>query len=101
MAFAIIKELNFAECCSKRATIILPASFNQQNVLISTLIGAYPTCEGVRVEFLSRCAQLGFFLPKEVSKENLFLYKIAVVLYSLSKRETAVEEVNLVYDLPQ
>lgn len=99
MAFAIVKELFFAEHYKRRATIILPASFNQQNVMLSTILGAYPTCSGVRVEFLSRCAEMGYPLPHNISDTNLFLYKTAVVLYSLSKNEKAVEEVNFVYDL--
>ena len=99
MAFAIVKELYFAEFYKKRATVILPASFNRQDVKLSTLIGAYPTCASAQKELLFRCAQIGYSLPSTITDFNLFLYKTAVVLYSLSKTENAVEEVNLVYDL--
>lgn len=99
MAFAIIKELYFAEFYRKRATVILPAAFNQHNINLSSLLGSYPYCVGVQNELLFKCAQLGFNLPKNISEVNLFLYKTAVILYSLSKNSNAVEEVNLVYDL--
>lgn len=99
MAFAIIKELYFAEFYKKKATVILPASTNNENVGLSTLLSTYDFYVSKAPEFAVKCASVGFDIPKSVSTQNWDLYRLAIVLYGLSQQDRVVEEVNLVCDV--
>lgn len=100
IAFAMLKEISFAEKFKRYATVILPTSQNaNNNVYASTLLEKYSYVEtGVELELYNYMTLTGFGLPKVVSQRNIDLYKIAVVLYFLSKCKTAVKEVNILYD---
>ena len=102
MAFAIVKEISYAEQFHKRATIILPTSQNANVVPVSHLSNVYTTVKAEDENALRSYAICsGFNLPYQVSDLNIDLYKTAVVLYSLSRCPTAVKEVNLLYDCTQ
>lgn len=99
MAFAIVKEISYAELFSRHATLILPTSQNANNVQVSHLVEMYSLLNPeVESELRTRVVNYGFELPMVVSNNNVDLYKTAVVLYSLSKSHLAVNEVNLLYD---
>ena len=100
VAFSILKEISYAELFHCYATIILPTSPTANNVRVSYLAEcAYPLLNyEVENELRSIVINCGFELPLHVSDYNIDLYKTAVVLYSLSKCQTAVNEVNLLYD---
>lgn len=99
VAFAIIKELYFASVCRKTASVILPASFNNNNVGLRQFLGAYAYCSKAQSELVTRCRQLGYTLPENLTDRNAELFKLAVVLYNISMQPRAVEEMNLVYDI--
>lgn len=99
VAFAIIKELFFATKFGKTASIILPASFSENTVNVSQMLGAYAYCAEAQLELMQRCRNLGYTLPEGLYGQNAILYKLAVVLYSMSMKPTAVKEFNLVYDV--
>jgi len=99
IAFAICKEIWFAERYRKDASIILPASFNGKNVKASDCLKTYPLCKDVELELLSRLSTQGFVLNKIERVRNIYLKNLAVVLFSISKVPVVMEEVNLVYDL--
>ena len=96
MAFAILKELSFAEQYKQCATVILPASFNQNNISYSSLLAAYETSRCVQNELLIYMNEQGFGIPNKVSEYNLPVLQTAVVLFFLSKKDD-VKEVNIVY----
>lgn len=99
MAFAMLKELSFAEKFKRYATIILPTSQNANNVCASHLLEMYSYVEpGVELELQAYMTNSGFGLPRVVSQLNIDLYKMAVVLYFMSKCKTAVKELNVLYD---
>ena len=99
MAFAIVKEISYAELFNRHATLILPTSQNANNVQVSYLTEMYSLLNPeVESELRTKVILFGFELPMVVSDNNIDLYKTAVVLYSLSKCNTAVSEVNLLYD---
>ena len=99
MAFAIIKELYYASICKKTASVILPASFNNNNVGLQRLLGVYANCSAAQAELMRKCEVVGYTLPKQLLGHNAQLFQIAVVLYSISMNDNAVEEMNLVYDI--
>lgn len=99
MAFAIIKELYYASACHKTASIILPASFNNNNVGLRQILEAYAYCGQAQTELVSRCRALGYILPANLTDQNANLFKLSVVLYNISMQPNAVEEMNLVYDI--
>lgn len=99
IAFAILKEISYAEVFNKYATVILPTSRTSKNVCTSYLSEVYSALNvEVENELRERVRSFGFELPMVVSTNNIDLYKSAVVLYSLSKCDTAVSEVNVLYD---
>lgn len=99
LSFAICKELWFAEYFSKDASIILPASFNGNDIPLSSCLQSYIYCRDVEGELLDRVQSAGF-KPYRVKRQmNIALHRLAVILYSMSKVSDVMEEVNLVYDL--
>jgi hypothetical protein len=100
IAFAIIKELSFAERYMKKASVILPASMKSNNLVhVTHLLSLFDKCQEAQRELIMCCKTLGYTLPKEVSGVNANSFKLAVVLYYLYKQPHPVEEMNLVYDL--
>ena len=99
LAFAICKEIWFAEAYSKDASIILPASFNGNNVALSVYLKSYEACKAVEMELVDKVQSAGFRSLKTKRRQNKSLYQLAVILYYLSKITPGMKEVNLVYDL--
>lgn len=99
LAFAICKEIWFAESYRKDASIILPASFNNKPARVSECITSYSYCREVEPELLYKVESVGFGLQKVKREQNVHLLQLAVILYSIAKAPVVLEEVNLVYDL--
>lgn len=99
LAFAICKEVWFAECYQRDASVILPASFEGQSILVSDCLKSYQYCQEVEWELMNVLQTAGFELSKVKREQNVFLKQLAVILYSMSKVPKVLEEVNLVYDL--
>lgn len=99
MAFAICKEIWFAEKYDKDASIILPTSFKGENLKVSDCIKSYQFCLDVEQELMARLNQAGFGLHSIKRVQNMLLKNLAVVLFAMSKAPAVLEEVNLVYDL--
>lgn len=99
MAFAIMKEVWFAEQYKTDGTIILPESSSGITQL-STFLRSYQYGRTREAEFLSQVAAVGF-RPNTVRRpHNVILQKLAVCLYYLSQFQTGVSEISLVYDIP-
>lgn len=99
IAFAILKEIMFAEHYSSKATVIVPASYNNRNVVVSYMLKLSAQCLSSQTELMRNMYQLGYAYPKEVSAKNADLFRVAVVLYHMSLSSNPVEEINVVYDL--
>lgn len=99
MSFAIAKEIWYAESYKKNASIILPASFNGKDLLVSECLKSYEYCKNLEVEFLSMLSEINYTLNKIKSLHNELLFKLSIVLFSTSNVPTIMEEVNLVYDI--
>ena len=100
MAFAMLKEIMFAEHYSERATVIVPASYNRSNVVVSDMLKLSDKCLSAQIDLVRKMYALGYAYPKEVSAKNADLFRVAVVLYSMALSDKPVEEINVVYDLP-
>ena len=99
LAFAICKEISFAERYKRDATVILPSAYNRNDILLTQCLIISHSCSDAEIELRHRIHQAGFGLTKVEKARNVQLFNVAVVLYSLSKVQTAMKEVNLVYDL--
>ena len=100
MAFAMLKEIMFAEHYKERATVIIPASYNRRNVVVSDMLKLSDQCVTAQVDLVRQMKLLGYAYPKEISAKNADLFRMAVVLYHMALSERPVEEINVVYDLP-
>ena len=101
MAFAMLKEIMFAEHYREKATVIVPASYNRQNVGITDMLKMSPQCVSAQTDIIKRMKAMGYAYPKEVSAKNSDLFRMAIVLYHIALSDRPVEEINVVYDLPQ
>ena len=99
VAFAIIKEVMFAEHYKRRGTVIVPASYNNQNVMVTNMLAMFSQCANAQRELVRHIIQLGYAFPREVSPFNASLFKMSVVLYHMSLSDIPVEEMNVVYDI--
>ena len=99
MAFAICKEIWYSEAYQKDASIILPASFNGNNIKVSDCLSYYSVSRGVESLLVHRVLSAGFESRKIQRFQNQYLFQLAVTLYYLSTIPSGMEEVNLVYDL--
>ena len=98
MAFAIMKEVWFAEQYKTDGTIILPESDGVVTKL-SAFLNSYKYGCIKEAEFLSQVGNVGF-RPNSVRRpHNVNLQKLAVCLYYLSQFPTGVSEISLVYDI--
>lgn len=99
VSFAILKEVMFAEHYKRRGTVIIPASYNNQNVTVTNMLAMFAKCTDAQRELVRHVIQLGYAFPQEVSHLNADLFKTSVVLYHLSLSANPVEEMNVVYDI--
>lgn len=85
MAFAVCKELHFAEALGKGATNIVHVT-ESRVLLTQGDIDKYfvNVAERVFPILLSRLANKGYALPSQISARNAHLFKYAVVMYYLS-----------------
>lgn len=99
IAFAICKEVYYAERHSKDASVILPASYNSSRLTVADYVQNYELCRSVENELFTEVHAAGIIIPKVKRERNLTLLKLAVCLYYVSKAQGKVKEVNLVYNM--
>lgn len=99
IAFAICKELHFAEKYNKDASVIIPTSFRNTAMKVTDCLKSYSACREVEGEMIEQVTSTGYSLKSVKRPANIPLFQLAVILYQLSKATTEVKEVSLVYDL--
>jgi len=98
MAFAIMKELHFAERYKRLSTIILPAAFGVESTPISAFAAKYNLTTGAEGSLLRAVREKGFVVKTPVTSGNRILYNTAVVLYFISQN-TVRTQIDLNYDI--
>lgn len=100
IAFAIIKEVWFAERYKKQASIIVPASLDsKQSCGVSDMLGYYKVCGDAEMLLCQRVTARGFDIKPPKIEQNKNLFKLAVVLFYLASISVNPREIDLVYDL--
>lgn len=99
IAFAIYKELCFAERYRRDASVIIPSSYSAPPLNVTDCLKSYIYCKDIEQELVNKATQAGFILSKVERSANIPLFQLSVVLYQLSKVTTKVKEISLVYDL--
>lgn len=95
IAFAILKELCFAERFHEKATTIIPTSDLEHKVNMQTVETIYNSCESEGIEMVRLFNEFGYVLSPKISNLNLQNYKIAVMLYHMSKFDHLPQEVGI------
>lgn len=98
MAFAISKEVWFAEFYNKDASIILPASLDSKPNNAVDLLQYYIYCGDSERMLLSMVNSLGFDLNIPKRQHNLILFRVAVAIYHTALHSKSPREMNLVYE---
>ena len=99
MAFAQAKEVFFAEFFGKDASCIVPTSFNDNNIQLSSMLLAYQHYSNYYTELMRNLKASGYTFTKNVNGYNANLLKIAVILIGWSRSNKVMDEVNLICDL--
>lgn len=99
VAFAIAKEVFYAELYSAEASKILPTSYDGNDVKANSLLTAYNHFASYDAVLRSQLSNAGFMFTKNISSLNDKLFKVAVSLYGYAVSNKWGKEVNLVYDL--
>ena len=99
MAFAIAKEVCYADSFKKKASVIVPYSYSGTVLQAQNLLTAYNYYSKFEGGLREALRSAGFNVSKNVSDLNSNLYKIAVSLYGFALSRQHLDEVNLVYDI--
>jgi hypothetical protein len=99
VAFAILKELSFAEIYKQYATRIIPGAFDGYSIGVSKLIEEFPQSKSAANMLLQQAGLYNYKIPRNtVSQLNSPLYQLAVVLYQKSLSPLAVPKMDVVWD---
>lgn len=98
MAFALCKELSFAEKFKRQCTLYLPSSEDGKESSLVGCLESYRYVHQLEGELLSKVTGAGFKLPRTINPINRYILELAVILYSASKLQVVLEEFNFVYD---
>lgn len=99
MAFALLKEISYAEEYSMAATAILPASRNSNVVKASYVLGLYAgSLYDIEMALREHLATLNYTLPRRISAVNSNLFTLALIFYKLSTSKSIVKEMHFLYD---
>ena len=101
MAFAIVKELYFAERHNAVAATILPASNRDDAVVMnySNLHDIFSSLTGASGNLLKEAREKDWAIHSNVMLENQRLFEAAVVFNYWADSETVSSEFHIVYDL--
>lgn len=100
IAFAILKELHFAEMYKVAATAILPGDYDSGvQWKLSDFIQLFQYCVESQAKLREQAEARRLLIPAKISKVNESLYQTAVVLYNISLSNGDIDEIQLVYDL--
>lgn len=94
-AFAILKELCFAEYYGEKATTIIPTSDLEHKVSMQVVNMIYESCESEGIEMVKRFNEFGYRLSNKISPLNLQSFKLAVMLYHMSIFDRLPQEVGI------
>lgn len=99
MAFALLKEISYAEEYNAHATVILPASDVGNVVSASDMLSNYrQDIDQIRYQLYSLVSSFGYKLPSVISSINKDLFDLAAIIYKLSATESVVKEIHFLYD---
>ena len=93
MAFAIAKELHYAEQYQRAGTTILPTSYMADTVSYTKICMVTSQCSDVARQLSMVAESYDFPLPIRVSEQNIALYRLAVYLLYISKTP-GIQECN-------
>lgn len=99
IAFAICKEISFAEREKTDASIILPSTIDGSQILASSCKDIMLSAGQYEVSLREKISTAGFAFPKRLRAHNEALYKVAVYLHWISQLGTLNNEVGFVWDL--
>lgn len=99
MAFAIAKEVWYAERYKKEASVLLPSNPNLSAQKVSAVLQLFSSMNAYARSLVILLDSRGYNGLSPKITHNVNLYRLSVILYGLSQSKQAVGEVNLVYDL--
>lgn len=99
MAFALLKEISYAEEYNAHATVILPASDAGSVVTASDMLRNYrQDIDTVAYQLRNLLSSYGYVIPKNISIINKDLFDLAAIIYKLSAVQSVVKEIHFLYD---
>lgn len=99
MAFALLKEISYAEEYKTHATVILPASDAGSVISTSDMLRNYrQDADQIRYQILGLLNSFGYNMPGYVSAINKDLFDLAAIIYKLSTAKSVVKEIHFLYD---
>ena len=97
LAFAIVKEIYYAECLKENATVIVPSSERAAPMSWTVFLQKSSKMQSNMYELLDRVGKLGYHCKAVKNVHNKLLLDIADRLYTISKSESIQGELNLAY----
>ena len=95
MAFAILKEIHFAECALTEATMLLPVSSSSQGLSFVTYLQRTATLPLFTSELRSLVEPTGYWHENLRMEKNNLLFLLANRLYAIARGSGAWGELNL------
>lgn len=100
IAFAMAKEVWYAEMFAGEGSIILPFSTNGFEHTVSNYLQSYAQCKDCESVLYAKLDRANFNGLKIKSQHNDNIFRLAVVLQYMATQNPIVKEINLVYDSP-
>lgn len=99
MAFALLKEISYAEEYDAHATIILPASDTGSVVSTSDMLSNYrQDIDQIGYQLRELLISYGYNIPRNISAINKDLFDLATIIFKLSTVKSVVKEIHFLYD---
>ncbi len=95
VAFAIMKELSFAEAYHERATIIIPTSDGEHKLTCEQIASMFEFVKEEGTVLIEAMRSLGFAFRRNISSNNISQFQTAVVLYHLSTLDCIAQEIGI------
>lgn len=98
IAFALAKEVWYAETFAGEGSVILPFSTNGYEHKVSNYLQSYAQCKSCESVLYAKLDRAHFTGLKIRSQHNDNIFRLAVVLQYMATQTPIVKEINLVYD---
>lgn len=98
LAFAICKEIWYAELYKRDATTIVPTSYRSEESQLSDMAQCYNICRSVEYELNWTLVDSGYTALQIKNNYNRILYQFAVVLYYKALYPFNLSELNVIND---